>query len=65
MGDHDDKVRHIQQLGLTPLSMTGRKPACRCTGPVFAPLSSTNPGIATATNLPSVQSWQDIRKLCL
>ncbi len=66
MGDHDDKVRHIQQLGLSAF-VDDRAATC---------LQMHQAGIRSIVfsqpwnrnrnhNLPSVQSWQEIRTLCL
>jgi beta-phosphoglucomutase-like phosphatase (HAD superfamily) len=65
MGDHDDKVRHIRQLGLTAF-IDDRAETCQqmhqagIQAIVFA-----QPWNQHCHSLPSVQTWQEIRNLCL
>ncbi len=65
MGDHDDKVRHIQKLGLTAF-VDDRAETCQqmhqagIQAIVFA-----QPWNQHRHCLPSVQTWQEIRNLCL
>lgn len=65
MGDHDDKVRHIQQLGLSAF-IDDRAETCRQMHRAgIRSIVFSQPWNRNRHTLPSVQSWQEIRGLCL
>lgn len=65
MGDHDDKVRHIQQLGLSAFVDDRAETCLQMHRAGLRSIVFNQPWNRNRHNLPSVQSWQDIRKLCL
>lgn len=65
MGDHDDKVRHIQSLGLTTF-VDDRATTCQQVHDAgMRALVFSQPWNRGRHHLTEVQSWQDIRDLCL
>lgn len=65
MGDHDDKARHIKDLGLAAF-IDDRAETClqlRRTG--IHSIVFAQPWNRNRHDLPTVQTWADIRTLCL
>jgi hypothetical protein len=65
MGDHDDKVRHIRQLGLSAFVDDRAETCLQMHRAGIRSIVFSQPWNRNRHHLPSVQSWQDIRKLCL
>lgn len=65
MGDHDDKVRHIRQLGLTTFIDDRAETCLQMHRAGIQALVFDQPWNQHRHSLPSVQSWQEIRHLCL
>lgn len=65
MGDHDDKVRHIRQLGLSAFVDDRAETCLQMHQAGIRAIVFAQPWNRARHRLPSVQSWQDIRQLCL
>lgn len=65
MGDHDDKVRHIQQLGLSTFVDDRAETCLQMHRAGIHSIVFSQPWNRDRHNLPSVRSWQEIRSLCL
>ncbi len=65
MGDHDDKVRHIQQLGLRTFVDDRAETCLQMHRAGIRSIVFSQPWNRNRHTLPSVQSWQEIRNLCL
>jgi len=65
MGDHDDKVRHIQQLGLSTFIDDRAATCLQMHRAGIRSIVFSQPWNRERHNLPSVRSWQEIRTLCL
>ncbi|MGD9948528.1 MAG: hypothetical protein AB7U29_08635 [Desulfobulbus sp.] len=65
MGDHDDKVRHIQQLGLRTFVDDRAETCLQMHRAGIRSIVFSQPWNHHRHNLPSVQSWREIRNLCL
>ncbi|MGI6656464.1 MAG: 5' nucleotidase, NT5C type [Desulfobulbus sp.] len=64
MGDHDDKVRHVRELGLTTF-VDDRAETCRQMDQAgIRAIVFDQPWNRGRHNLPAVRSWQDIHALC-
>jgi len=65
MGNHDDKARHIREQGLTHF-IDDRAETCNHLNSLgINPIVFNQPWNENRHNLPMVNSWQDIRALCL
>jgi len=65
MGDHDDKVRHIHQLGLSTFVDDRAETCLQMHRAGIRSIVFSQPWNRNRHTLPSVQSWQEIRTLCL
>lgn len=65
MGDHDDKVRHIRQLGLSTFIDDRAETCLQMHRAGIRSIVFSQPWNRNRHHLPSVRSWQEIRSLCL
>jgi uncharacterized HAD superfamily protein len=65
MGDHDDKVRHIHQLGLRAFVDDRAETCLQMHRAGIRSIVFNQPWNRNRHNLPSVGTWQEIRTLCL
>lgn len=65
MGDHDDKPRHVNQLGLTHFIDDRAQTCLQLEAAGIHSIVFSQPWNRSGHNLPTVDSWSDIRRLCL
>ncbi|MDD2465198.1 MAG: HAD hydrolase-like protein [Desulfobulbus sp.] len=65
MGDHDDKVRHIQQLGLSTFIDDRAETCLQIHQAGIRSIVFSQPWNRNRHQLPSVRSWEEIRHLCM
>lgn len=65
MGAHDDKVRYIRQQGLTHFIDDRAETCTQLHSAGIGSIVFNHPWNKNRHNLPSVNSWQEIRSLCL
>ncbi len=64
MGDHDDKVRHIKELGLTCFIDDRVETCLQLREAGIASYLFAQPWNQGCTSLPRIDSWEHIRTLC-
>jgi hypothetical protein len=64
MGDHDDKVRHIRQLGLRAFIDDRAETCMQMHQAGIQSIVFSQPWNKNQHELPSVESWEEIRTLC-
>lgn len=65
MGDHDDKPRHVKQLGLTHFIDDRAQTCLQLKEAGINSIVFSQPWNRLGHSLPTVTSWDDIRRLCL
>jgi 5'(3')-deoxyribonucleotidase len=65
VGDHDDKTRHIKDLGLSTFVDDRAETCLQLQSAGIHSIVFAQPWNRTPHGLPTVQSWEDIRGLCL
>lgn len=65
MGDHDDKARHINNLGLTTFVDDRAETCLQLRSAGIHAIVFAQPWNRDRHNLPTVHTWADIRTLCL
>lgn len=65
MGDHDDKPRHVRQLGLTHFIDDRAQTCLQLQAAGINSIVFSQPWNRNGHSLPTVNSWTDIRRLCL
>lgn len=65
MGDHDDKARHIKQLGLSSFVDDRAETCLQLSREGIRSIVFAQPWNRERHNLPTVRSWEEIRGLCL
>lgn len=65
MGDHDDKVRHVRALELDYFIDDRAETCVQLEEAGIRSILFSQPWNRSHPNLPKVNGWQDIRKLCL
>lgn len=65
MGDHDDKPRHIQRLGLTHFIDDRAETCTQLDMAGICSIVFSHPWNENRHTLPTVTSWREIRALCL
>ncbi len=65
MGDHDDKARHIKDLGLSTFVDDRAETCLQLRQAGIRSIVFAQPWNQGRHDLPTVRSWDDIRALCL
>ncbi|WP_028317602.1 5' nucleotidase, NT5C type [Desulfobulbus elongatus] len=65
MGDHDDKARHIKELGLTAFVDDRAETCMQLHHAGIEAIVFSQPWNRDRHNLPTVRTWAEIRDLCL